>query len=188
MFFKPGRYNICIFNQKCKPSGVAGEAKLGQRHGARLSQGVCDQSIVEKIVLHKNGENGKWRQSCQQFTVKREVTRLRVSQLGGRKKTKRLPMVTRLFLHDAADISIGVRQRREKAQRWGEGCWSGTAMARRHFAFWMPHVLCRSTPNVFCPPPPLRRLVKGSNTCAQFGMERRKKFTMPRKRCNCLMS
>jgi hypothetical protein len=58
------------------------------------------------IVIHKIVKMANCGESCQQFTVKCGVARLRVSQFAG-KKTKRVPMVPRLLLHDAADMGIG---------------------------------------------------------------------------------
>jgi hypothetical protein len=81
-------------------------------------------------------------------------------------------MVTRFLLQDTTDMSIrGVSGKESSAcERGAEGAppWLGGIL---HFG--KPPVPHWSTPNVLAPPPPLRRSVKGHNTCAQFGKKRR---------------
>ncbi len=68
----------------------------------------------------------------------------------------------------------------------GAACWRGTAAVRRRFTFWKASCARATHSNVLGTP--FRRSIKGCNACAHLGRKRRKKFTMPRKRCSCLMS
>ncbi len=101
----------------------------------------------------------------QQFTIKRGVTRLRVSQFSG-KETKWSPMVSRFLLHDAADISIGGVSGKRKFSLWDE--MSG---GYRHSCI-LESLLCRSGPFQRLGPPPSRDQSKGATpvrNCAENG-------------------
>ncbi len=123
------------WTQKWKPSGVVGRAKFGRIQETKLSQGVCDQSKVGKIILHKKMAN------CSESE---RVMRLSVSQLAG-KKTKRSPMVTRLLLHDAINLSIGGVSGKRKFSVGGRMLeWYNRGGGALNF--WTPPVPCRSSP------------------------------------------
>jgi hypothetical protein len=168
MFFKPGRYNICTLNSEMKARWAVGGVKWGQKHGTRRSQVVCDQFKVGKIVLHKNVKMPNCDESCQQLMVKSGVARLRVSQLA-RKECKGLPMVARFLLHDPSDMSIGGVGGKRKFSIW-HGMLEGHRRCQEAFCS-LECLLCRGGP-LQRHGPPLRRSVKGRNTCAQLGRKR----------------
>jgi hypothetical protein len=97
-------------------------------------------------------------ESCQQFTVKSGVARLRVSQLVG-KKSKRSPMVSRFLLHDPSDMSIGGVSGKRKLSIWG-GMLEGQRHCQEVFCI-LDCLLCRGGP-LQHPALPLRRSVKGT--------------------------
>ncbi len=70
-------------------------------------------------------------------------------------------MVPQFLLHDAAEMSIGGIIGKRKVSLW-EGCWRGTATARRRFAFWKAYCAVAVHSNIFAPPPPSGYWLKGA--------------------------
>jgi hypothetical protein len=95
-FFRPGRYNICTFNSEMKAKWRCCRGKMGAETQEKAVASPCNQ----------------------QFTIKRGVTRLPVSQFSGN-ETKWSPMVPWFLLHDAADMSIGGVSGKRKFSLWG---------------------------------------------------------------------